>query len=97
MTDHPLRPAMHRRLGRPLPHQLANAPQAHLLAPEFSGRSPYAGLPRVSSIIPLQEVGYLRVTHPSATVSEETVRLACLKPAYSVHSEPGSNSPIEIL
>ena len=28
----PLRPAMHRRLGRPLPRQLANAPQTHPLA-----------------------------------------------------------------
>ena len=36
-----------------------------------------------------------RVTHPSATASEETVRLACVKPAASVRSEPGSNSQVE--
>ena len=30
MADHPLRPANHRRLGRPLPYQLANGTQAHL-------------------------------------------------------------------
>ena len=29
MADHPLRPANHRRLGRPLPHQLTNGPQTH--------------------------------------------------------------------
>ena len=29
---HPLRSATHRRLGEPLPHQLANAPRAHLIA-----------------------------------------------------------------
>ena len=29
MADRPLRPATHRRLGKPLPHQLANAPRAH--------------------------------------------------------------------
>jgi len=29
VADHPLRSATHRRLGEPLPHQLANAPQAH--------------------------------------------------------------------
>ncbi len=29
---HPLRPATHHRLGRPLPHQLANGPRAHLKA-----------------------------------------------------------------
>ena len=32
MTDHPLRPARHRRLGRPLPHQQANVTQADLVA-----------------------------------------------------------------
>ncbi|SJM95086.1 conserved hypothetical protein [Crenothrix polyspora] len=32
MADRPLRPAMDRRLGRPLPYQLANPTQAHLLA-----------------------------------------------------------------
>jgi hypothetical protein len=36
-----------------------------------------------------------RVTHPSATVPEGTVRLACVKPAASVRSEPGSNSHVE--
>src|SRR5207253_4395742 len=29
VADRPLRPATHRRLGRPLPHQQANAPRAH--------------------------------------------------------------------
>jgi hypothetical protein len=28
VADHPLRPATHRRLGEPLPHQLANGPWA---------------------------------------------------------------------
>ena len=28
-SDHPLRPVMDRRLGRPLPYQLANPTQAH--------------------------------------------------------------------
>ncbi len=32
VADHPLRPANHRRLGRPLPYQLANGPQADLPA-----------------------------------------------------------------
>ncbi len=31
---HPLRPATHHNLGRPLPHQLANKVQAHPQAPE---------------------------------------------------------------
>ena len=32
MADHPLRPATRLRLGRPLPYQLADGPQAHPLA-----------------------------------------------------------------
>ena len=36
-----------------------------------------------------------RVTHPSATDPEGPVRLACVKPAASVRSEPGSNSQVE--
>ena len=33
MAVHPLRPATHLSLGRPLPYQLANRTQAHLQAP----------------------------------------------------------------
>lgn len=36
----------------------------------------------------------LRVTHPSATNPERFVRLACVKHAASVRSEPGSNSQV---
>ena len=38
-----------------------------------------------------------RVTHPSATpVIATSVRLACVKPAASVRSEPGSNSQVQL-
>ena len=37
---------------------------------------------------------FLRVTHPSATKAETFVRLACVKHAASVRSEPGSNSQV---
>src|SRR3954467_7859061 len=36
-----------------------------------------------------------RVTPPSATHPEGCVRLACVKPAASVRSEPGSNSQVQ--
>ena len=36
-----------------------------------------------------------RVTHPSAAISEEIARLACVRPTASVRSEPGSNSQVE--
>jgi hypothetical protein len=39
---------------------------------------------------------YLRVTHPSATKAETFVRLACVKHAASVRSEPGSNSQVHL-
>jgi hypothetical protein len=37
-----------------------------------------------------------RVTHPSAATPEGIARLACVKPAASVRSEPGSNSQVEM-
>ena len=37
-----------------------------------------------------------RDTHPSATKAEAFVRLACVRHAASVRSEPGSNSQIEL-
>ena len=51
---HPLRPATDRRLGGPLPHQLANQTRAHPVPPEFSALlhaklRAYAVLPAVSS------------------------------------------------
>ena len=36
-----------------------------------------------------------RVTHPSAANPEGSARLACVRPAASVRSEPGSNSQVE--
>ena len=76
MADHPLRPATDRRLGRPLPHQLANQTQDPLLAPgryrspAFTDRISAIGLMRYyhsfRNVIPHKEVGSPRVTHPSA-------------------------------
>ena len=47
----------------------------------------------------IQRAGYPRVTHPCATLLHIPkdvflVRLACVKHAASVRSEPGSNSPV---
>ena len=48
--------------------------------------------------MPQLKVGCIRVTHPFATrrlpEGTVTVRLACVKPAASVHPEPGSNSSL---
>ncbi|NDS77015.1 hypothetical protein FWI76_09455, partial [Francisella tularensis subsp. holarctica] len=57
MADHPLKSAMDRSLGGPLPHQLANPTQAH---PSATARKPplihryYAVLTVVSNWYPPQ-------------------------------------------
>ena len=45
--------------------------------------------------VPVRWAGHPRVTHPSAASATEVAfaRLACLRRAASVRSEPGSNSP----
>ena len=104
MADHPLRPATDRRLGRPLPHQLANRTSA---APIARGRfqspaflSPaHAVLAWLSPGYPPQQDTFRCVTHPFATRRQGcprvTVRLACVRHAASVQSEPGSNSSVQ--
>ena len=101
MADHPLRPATDRRLGEPLPLQLANQSSADQAAPGPFG-SPafllraYAVLAPLSRRYPPLCVSFRRVTHPFATrhqaCARAAVRLACVKHAASVQSEPGSNS-----
>ena len=107
MADHPLKPAIDRRLGRPLPHQLTNLTRAHLIASAckqrhlFIRRS-YSVLIRISPGYPQLRGRFPRVTHPSATRQQRskllsvTVRLACVRHTASVQSEPGSNSSINL-
>ena len=106
MSVHPLRPDTHRCLGGPLPHQLANGTRAH---PKAELQLPFLTYLYVNEhiryylifllAIPIFRAGHPRVTHQSATLGEKlssplTVRLACLRRAASVRSEPGSNSPL---
>ena len=56
----------------------------------------HAVLAAVSRSCPPPMDKYLRVTHPSATACYHTVRLACVKHAASVRSEPGSNSQVHL-
>ena len=106
--DLPLRTPTHRRLGGPLPRQLANAPHAHPLP---AGLSPEChAAPRTMGdqsaflrVIPLQGAGRIRVTHQCAGRRQAycyalaAPRLACVKPVASVHPEPGSNSQIKVV
>ena len=53
--------------------------------------------PAFPPAMPRSGVGCIRVTHPCATLMSRrtfTVRLACIRPAASVHPEPGSNSSL---
>ncbi|KAF1857789.1 hypothetical protein Lal_00041211 [Lupinus albus] len=95
VADHPLRPATDRRLGRPLPHQLANQTRADLPAVNLSPKRAYPVLAQVSLSYSEPEGTFPRVTHPSAADPERPARLACVKPAASVRSEPGSNSHVK--
>jgi hypothetical protein len=105
VADHPLRPATDQSLGEPLPHQLANRarapPTASLrtlspaaeatgiscgISPAFAGVSPSVG-----------QVAHVLLTrapcaHPLYCYRKLRTRLACVKHAASVRSEPGSNS-----
>ena len=109
MAGHPLRPANHLSLGEPLPHQLANGAQAdpRVIAckqrPSFTTET---GVPVVVSGISQSfdwlsrtpgYVTYVLLTRaPVYLVAEATFlpRLACVRHAASVRSEPGSNSPV---
>lgn len=99
VADHPLKPAIDRRLGRPLPHQLSNLTRAHLtvinLSPE--GRMRYQ--PSFPMVVPRCQVGsHALLTRPPLPTSRRMLlaRLACIKPAASVRSEPGSNSHVNL-
>ena len=111
MAGHPLRPANHLSLGEPLPHQLANGAQAaqRVIAckqrPSFTAE---AEAPAVVSGIS-QPFGWLSRTRRYVTYVVLTrapvysgaeapflPRLACVRHAASVRSEPGSNSPINL-
>ena len=102
--DRPLRSPSHRRLGGPSPRRLSNGTHARHPAPHGfrpqgmppRGRTAYH--PAFPPAVRLGVVGCIRVAHPSATLAapEGTapVRLACIRPAASVHPEPGSNSSL---
>ena len=107
MTGRPLRPVTRRCLGGPLPRQQADgtrtihSAQVALLSslgPQSKGTYPV--LARLSTSYP-EPIGMLstryspvRHFHREASFSN-LVRLACVRHAASVRSEPGSNSPLK--
>ena len=71
-----------------------------LRSPAFTLRS-YAVLANLSTSYPPQQGTFRCITHPFATrhqdCSRAAVRLACVRHAASVQSEPGSNSSVQYL
>ena len=104
VTDHTLRRGNYRCHGGPLPHQLANSTRAALCANQkILSCMSSDNMQRIRyyllflGAVPVTEVRHPRVTHQSAALGcsklQLTARLACLRRAASVRSEPGSNSP----
>ncbi len=109
MADHPLRPATRLSLGRPLPYQLADGTRTHPRVQPFMKRAAfptalllptYAVLAILSDCYPPPKgrlsTCYAPVRHFTTGRSRILVRLACVRPAANVRSEPGSNSPIKL-
>ena len=108
MAVRPLRPATDRCLGEPLPHQLANQARAPLQAlglaiPSFDVRL-LKGSMLCGISVPFGTLSPTRrqVTHVLLTrlplsypLRGNRVRLACVRHAASVDSEPGSNSHVK--
>ncbi len=103
MAGRPLRPATDRRLGKLLPHQLANLISAALVArgpkvPRFPPQSVCGINPAFAELSPTTRyvpIYYSPVRHsPPGAGTRAAVRLACVRHAASVQSEPGSNSSV---
>ena len=107
VAGQPLSPATDRRLGGPLPRQLANQTRVHLRAINLWQSEPCdsTALCGISGCFqplfptPRQIAHALLTRPPLSSVSFGRilnplilVRLACVKHAASVHPEPGSNS-----
>ncbi|KAK7232526.1 hypothetical protein RIF29_47571 [Crotalaria pallida] len=85
VADHPLGPATDHRLGKLLPHQLANQTRAPPRADSSFCSSAYGVLAAVSSCCSPPKGRFLRVTHPSAT-GNTTSRPTCMYKADSEFS-----------
>ncbi len=110
MAGHPLRPATDHRLGEPLPHQQANRARAPPptplralisaieiagmlcgISPAFAGLSPIEG--QVTHVLRTRAP----CAHPLYCYRGLRTRLACVRHAASVRSEPGSNSRLKLV
>ena len=95
----PLRPATDLRLGEPLPHQLANQPRPPPKADCSFDLAMLCGIsPGFPELFPTQGqvvTCYSPGRHCTQGLLPFLVRLACVRHAASVDSEPGSNSRLK--
>jgi hypothetical protein len=95
VADRPLRPATDRSLGRPLPHQQANRTQAAPKAPEgFPPKGTCGISPSFPGLFPTSGHVPTRYSPVRRWGPKPPARLACVRHAASVRSEPGSNSQV---
>jgi hypothetical protein len=93
VADRPLRPATHRSLGEPLPHQQANGPRAHLDA-EAEASFPLAGTSGISPSFLGLSRSSRQVTHVLLTRSRLCPRAS---PGSSLHLHVLSTPPAFVL
>ena len=105
---HPLRSPTRRRLGEPLPHQLADGTQVppkancsfshRFLNPETTCgiSNPFGLLSHTLGQVTNALLTRSPLGYFSYCYKKHLVRLACIRHAASVHPEPGSNSPQKI-
>ena len=95
----PLRPDTDLRLGRPLPYQLANQPRPPPKADCSFDLAILCGIslgfPRLSPTQGQVVTCYSPGRHYTQGLLPFPVRLACVRHAASVDSEPGSNSHLK--
>ena len=92
VSGRPLKPDTDRRLGKPLPYQLANQPRALPQAKNHFTRKHMGYQQSFPTVVPLLRVdSHVLLTRPPLEL-KTLVRLACVRHTASVHPEPGSNS-----
>uniref|UniRef100_A0A6N2K292 Ribosomal protein S12 n=1 Tax=Salix viminalis TaxID=40686 RepID=A0A6N2K292_SALVM len=91
VADHPLGPATDHRLGKLLPHQLANQTRAPPRADSSFCSSAYGVLAAVSSCCSPPKGRFLRVTHPSATGNTTSRLYPCASYSLRVRSKKYSH------
>src|SRR5207244_1550623 len=80
VAGHPLRSATHRRLGEPLPHQLANAPRAH---PQATAEAAFPPQPMRANVLSGISSGFPELSRSCGQVAHVLLTRSPLDPPTS--------------